>query len=173
LQGITTNGNRVFTRIAGSRFRIPEEVDPFPVTLLGKIRESRAAPVLTPEAPLPPTALRNDRLDFEAYSAEVQKLFQRGRHTAILGGRYQNGDFDRLSALDDSSVTQLSDGTTVFPSGYNSMGVTNEFSLDFERLEAYGYLTWQVAESLWLMTGLVYQHLLFPSNVRAPPISDR
>jgi Flp pilus assembly protein TadD len=101
----------------------------------------------------------NYNTDLEAYSAELQQLFQRGDHTTIVGGRYQAGWSDTTAEL-----RQQFFGTTL-----TNQNV--ETSLD--RASVYGYHLWQIFAPLQLTAGVSYDHLHYPRNNDAPPVNDQ
>ena len=88
------------------------------------------------------------RSDFEAYSTEIQQISQRERHSLILGGRYQTGSFDTKSQFESSPVDS-----------------------DLERLSAYAYENWRLADPFLFTVGLAYDRLEYPVNHRVAPIS--
>ncbi len=88
--------------------------------------------------------------DFTAYTAELQQIWERGPHTIIAGGRYQNG---------------RNDTTATAPA-------QQKFDTDLEHGSVYGYYYWQVVEPLKLMAGFSYDHLDYPENNDLPPFSD-
>ena len=89
------------------------------------------------------------RSDFEAYSTEIQQIFQRERQSLILGGRYQTGTFDTQSQFETASIES-----------------------DLERLSAYAYDNWRLADPLLFTVGLAYDRLSYPVNHRVAPISS-
>ncbi|HKQ40074.1 MAG TPA: TonB-dependent receptor, partial [Verrucomicrobiae bacterium] len=88
--------------------------------------------------------------DFEAYSAEVQQLFQSHRHTMIAGARYQDGESDTRSL---------------------ALIVPQKEKVGQRRVSGYGYYFWQPIDPLQLIGGLTYDYLEYPQNVSVPPIS--
>lgn len=88
--------------------------------------------------------------DFEAYSAEVQQLFQRHRHTLVAGARYQDGESDVRSL---------------------ALIVPQKETVSQRRVSAYGYYFWQPIDPLQLIGGVSYDYLEYPQNVSVPPIS--
>ena len=47
----------------------------------------------------------NQEEHFTLYSAEVQQIWQHESHSLVVGGRYQTGTFETLSALGASTPT--------------------------------------------------------------------
>jgi Tfp pilus assembly protein PilF len=113
-------------------------------------------------AALPITIEQTYRSELEIYSAEVQQLWQLPRHSFIVGTRYQNGQFDT-----ENQHTNASFGLPfLFPTDGQSVDP------DMERVSAYGYWLWQVAEPLQLEAGLSYDRLTYPLNYRFAPLSE-
>ncbi len=98
--------------------------------------------------------------ELEAYSAEVQQIWQTAANTLVVGARYQNGDLDTESALDRSFA-----GTTT--------GITaQDIDSDLWRVSVYAYDYWQVLEKLQLIGGVSYDELHYPRNIDTSPIMD-
>lgn len=93
--------------------------------------------------------------ELEAYTAELQHLFQYDRHNFIVGGRYQSGEADTTYNFNSTFIpAQPSIGT------------------DLERVSAYAYYYWQVVPTFQLTAGVSYDHLKFPLNIELPPLSE-
>ena len=139
-----------------------------PVLLLAK----NAAGAFTHTAE--PTAAMNYRSEFEAYSTELQQIWQRETHSLIAGVRYQNGGFDTRSTLGASTATKLSNKagppTAV---AFASKPVNQDFSSDLERVSVYAYDHWRLADPLLLIGGVSYDYLTFPLNHRSSPILNQ
>ena len=106
-----------------------------------------AGGVELPSGSLSPLELKTD---FEAYSAEVQQVFQSHGHTFIAGARYQDGESDvRSFALLLPQAQEVGQ----------------------RRATGYGYYFWQPIEPLQLVGGVTYDYLEYPQNVTVPPIS--
>ena len=88
--------------------------------------------------------------DFEAYSAELQQVFQSHRHTLIAGARYQDGETDTRSL---------------------ALATRQEQSTGLRRMSGYGYYFFQVIDPLQIIGGISYDYLEYPQNVTVPPIS--
>lgn len=106
--------------------------------------------------------------DLEIYSAELQQIWQRGRHTTVAGGRYQGGQFDTHSLQVGPFGTDNIGFIT--PDSETPAQQTN-YAVCFERLSFYGYHQWQVLDPLWIVAGISYDWIKFPANFRAAPIS--
>lgn len=101
--------------------------------------------------------------EFEAYTAELQQIWQRGAHTVVAGGRYQAGWSDThvdLGTLSAGTLTNRADFTNQNVKTY------------FERASAYGYHQWQVWKPVQLTAGVAYDRLHYPRNNDTAPISD-
>jgi FecR-like protein/TonB-dependent receptor-like protein len=89
--------------------------------------------------------------EFEAYSAELQQIFQVHRHTFIAGARFQDGESD-IAALAFTT---------------NQMHTVGQ-----RRVTAYGYYFFQPIDPLQLMAGVSYDYLEYPRNATVPPVTD-
>ncbi len=102
------------------------------------------------------------RTSLEIYSAELQHIAQVEKHTTVLGGRFQTGDFD--TRVFQNTASGFIPG---IPFSYRSLG---SFSDDFQRASAYAYHTWNLIHSVQLVGGLTYDHLMVPRNFRFAPL---
>ena len=93
----------------------------------------------------------------EIYTAELNQIFQIDRLAVVVGTLWQGGDF--------TFANSLSNGP------YATPPVNASFQEPFERFKAYGYLTVEPVERLWLIGGVSYNHLEMPVNFRSPPQS--
>ena len=107
----------------------------------------------------PPLAQRYES-KISLYAAELQQIIELGRHTAVLGARFQAGEFDL-----ESAPQRVSFG----PFAYTNR---QEFSEDFQRVALYAYDSWRVLDSLRLIGGVTYDHLTYPQNFRAAPLHE-
>ncbi|HOX58471.1 MAG TPA: FecR domain-containing protein [Candidatus Paceibacterota bacterium] len=101
------------------------------------------------------------RNDMEIYLAELNHVLQSDRISLSLGGRWQGGSFAADSVF--SNPGQL--GFLFNPQTPSS---SDE---GFQRLTAYGYLTVEPFDRLWLIGGTAYDDLTYPGNFRHPPLS--
>lgn len=103
------------------------------------------------------------RSEIEAYSAELQHIWQTPRQTLVVGARYQAGWTDASNELEHQPLLAPTP--------------TELFSRDVEtrldRVSAYGYETWQIVDSLQLTAGVSYDRLSYPRNVDTSPIEGR
>ncbi|MEW6160571.1 MAG: TonB-dependent receptor, partial [Verrucomicrobiota bacterium] len=107
----------------------------------------------------------------EAWTAELQHLWQTEKHTLIAGSRWQAGETEsRLNVFRSA---------TAFPAnllGTNSVAELNAIdqfiSADLERFSIYGYSHWQIFDAFQLISGLSYDRLVFPNNIDQAPISE-
>ncbi|HXJ75469.1 MAG TPA: TonB-dependent receptor, partial [Candidatus Dormibacteraeota bacterium] len=93
--------------------------------------------------------------DLEAYSAELQQIWQTPGQTLIVGGRYQAGWSDTSTHLTQfvTSITNQQVDTTL------------------ERISIYGYEQWEMLERLRFTGGVSYDHLRYPENIDTAPIT--
>ena len=100
--------------------------------------------------------------EFEIYSAELNQIFQREKHTDIFGARFQDGTI-RADNTFDNPPPGLAPLFTL-PS-------VSETDNNFRRLSLYAYHHWEIIDGLILMGGLAYDDLQFPANFRNPPLN--
>ncbi len=101
--------------------------------------------------------------EFETYTAELNQIFQRARHTDILGARYQDGRFQADAVMENP------------PPMLAPLFALPEVSItdaDFQRMTFYGYHHWEVLDGLMLIGGLAYDELTYPANYRRPPLES-
>ena len=112
-----------------------------------------------------PFALQQDYHSMlEIYSAELQQIWQQARHSTIVGGRFQSGEFETKERLMVPESVAI-----FFPTGIPKQ----DFTTDFERLNFYAYHYWEIHDALQLIGGVTYDQITFPENFRSSPISDR
>jgi predicted Zn-dependent protease len=96
------------------------------------------------------------RSELEAYTAELQQIYELGQHTLIAGARYQAGSSDT-----DTEINRIT-GT-----------VTNQhIETDLNRVSVYAYDQWQPWKQLQVTVGLSYDRLEYPLNNDTIPVSD-
>ena len=98
----------------------------------------------------------NYKSQIEAYSAELQHIWQTPRQTLVIGGRYQAGWVDASNQLEHQPPLDPE------PSQLFSRDV--ETSLD--RISVYGYESWQILDGLQLTAGVSYDPLRRPMSSR-------
>jgi Tfp pilus assembly protein PilF len=108
--------------------------------------------------------------DLKIYTAEVQQIWQVDRHLTILGALYQNGNFDTKNLQLGPYGTENSQFITPTP---DTPAQDANFVVDFERVTFYGYHQWQIFDPLYLVGGISYDKVKFPTNFRAAPISSQ
>ncbi len=91
----------------------------------------------------------------EAYTAELQHLFQHDIYSLIVGGRYQTGQADTSYNFNNNFIPAQQP----------------EFNTDIERVSAYAYYYWQIHPMFQLTAGVSYDRLTFPQNIELPPLS--
>jgi len=117
----------------------------------------------------PPTSILSRPFDlayqseFEAYSVELQQIWEKPTYAFFFGGRYQNGSADTQSRL-----TEVPPGP-----GFAFPPIQGNNSTDMDRLTFYGYGQWQVFEPVRLTAGLTYDRLHYPRNIDTSPISGQ
>ncbi len=109
----------------------------------------------------PPFFSLHYQSDLEAYSAELQQIWQTPRFTTIVGGRYQDANADTSDHLD--RIPPIGSTTPVH--------INN--TTDLNRISLYGYEQWQALDDLWLIGGVSYDRLDFPVNIDTSPISSQ
>jgi len=95
---------------------------------------------------------------FDAYTAELQQIFQTEHQTLVVGGKYQLGWADTLSQV----------SVPFPPSLFSRQGYNNEL----ERYGGYGYETLKLFDQVELTGGLSYDHLHYPLDIDTSPISN-
>jgi len=103
------------------------------------------------------------RSEFETYTAEFNQIFQRVRHTDILGARFQSGSFTSSASLDNP------------PPGLASLftlPVNSATDSSFRRGSLYAYHHWELVDNLMLIGGLAYDVLDYPANFRRPSLES-
>jgi Tfp pilus assembly protein PilF len=104
------------------------------------------------------------RSEFEAYTVEIQQIWQLSRHTLIAGARFQTGDTEtRADTARDPNA---------FPPNLFDQLYPQRNTTDLERLSFYAYDNWRVFDPFWLIAGVSYDRLRFPENIDSPPISS-
>jgi len=102
----------------------------------------------------------NYRNTYEFWSGEVQQIFQRERHTDILGARFQQGEFNASSRLDNVSGIPAFGGTFL-TQGDGGM----------QRITLYAYHNWEILDDLLLNGGVAHDRLTWPANFRRSPLA--
>jgi predicted Zn-dependent protease len=96
------------------------------------------------------------RSELEAYTAELQQIYQLGSHTLIAGVRYQAGSSDT-----DTELNRITGSVT-----------NQHIETDLDRVSLYIYDQWQPWNYLQLTAGLTYDRLHYPINNDTVPVSD-
>lgn len=120
--------------------------------------------VTAPAGAFNPFAVNYDvdyRSRFEFWSGEVQQIFQRERHTDIWGARFQRGEFNASSRLDNVS------GIPAFGGTFMTQGNGN-----LERITLYAYHNWEILDDLLLTGGVAHDRLTWPVNFRRSPLTS-
>jgi tetratricopeptide (TPR) repeat protein len=103
----------------------------------------------------------NFQRELEAYSGELQQIWQNHSWTFIAGGRYQSATADTTDNLLRAPPFGLT--TPVYQNNHT----------DLDRISVYGYAQWQILDSLRLIGGVGYDRLHFPVNIDTSPISSQ
>ncbi|HXC34511.1 MAG TPA: hypothetical protein VNV43_01465, partial [Candidatus Acidoferrales bacterium] len=149
----------VRTLLLGSRLEDSQRFSSSPDELFEVIQNFTLQPphpinqVLAADFPL--VALQDRSL---IYTAEFCQIVQKDRFTLIGGGRWQGGQFKYSNLI-------------LAPPGSIFLSTNASFSNPFQRLEAYGYLTVEPVDNLWLTGGFAYDDILYPANFRNSPLS--
>ncbi len=101
---------------------------------------------------------------FEAYSLELQQIWQPGDHTLIMGGRFQTSELQAASYYN-----------TVFtniPFRFFSGPVSQTAESGFTRASLYLYDQWKIFARLQIHLGAAYDYLDYPVNLDRPPINS-
>jgi outer membrane receptor protein involved in Fe transport/Tfp pilus assembly protein PilF len=101
----------------------------------------------------------NYRGDYEAWTAELNQIFQTGNHTLTLGARYQNGELT---------------GKNVFvPNTPDAIQVPfrNSFTEPADRVTGYAYYDWRIHKTLLLIGGVSYDLVTYPRQLRGVPVA--
>ena len=152
-----------------------------PVLLLFRDTAAPQPVIAIPYPGFPVTSL-DYRSEFEAYTVELQQIWQSGSrsfkegggHSVVVGARYQTGTFDSRGVLGSFVFSGVSDATRTNTFGTPFQGEANSppFETDLQRINFYGYHNWQVVEPLLLTAGVSYDILHYPLNHRESPLTD-
>jgi tetratricopeptide (TPR) repeat protein len=113
--------------------------------------------------PVPNLTSLDYRSEIEAYSAELQHIWQTPQQTLVVGGRYQAGSVEASNDLQHQPV--------LAPAPVELFSRDVDARLD--RISVYGYESWQIFDDLQLTAGVSYDRLTYPRNVDTSPIEDR
>jgi tetratricopeptide (TPR) repeat protein len=107
------------------------------------------------------------KLSPDLYSTELQQIWEQADHTTIIGTRYDWGDIRYQNS--EWEVDGLGYDAALFrdPSPF----ISQNFKLDFNHFEIYGYHNWQIADSFALNVGLTYDYLRQPADVGTTPFA--
>jgi len=125
--------------------------------------------------PVPALSMTTNRYeaDFQAFTAEWQQIWEHEHGSLIVGSRFQDGTLEatqtRLSNMVSSVIINTSGATSSIPP-VPSQRIRAD--TDFDRITAYAYYNWRVADPLLLTAGITYDYLHYPENPRILPISD-
>jgi outer membrane receptor protein involved in Fe transport len=100
------------------------------------------------------------RNDFEIFSAEANHILESERHTTVVGGRLQAGDFDATATMNDAPGP--------LPGRFGGITTTTGDG-DFARRSLYVYHTWEIIRDLRITGGVAYDDITSPRHYRRPP----
>lgn len=103
------------------------------------------------------------RTQLELYSTEAQQIWETPRNTAIVGARFQSGEYSIENLRFDPGLDSYA-----FP----QPPTLPDAELGFQRWGAYAYDSFRILEPLLLIGGLSYEQIRYPANFRSPPVSD-
>ncbi len=107
----------------------------------------------------------------EAYSIEVQQIFQTPKHITIAGGRYQYADaYTSVSLAPGSAQPPLGAFPPFLAPRYPQISQILDY--DVRRASLYAYHSFQIFEPLQLHVGIAYDWVSFPVNSEVPPLSS-
>lgn len=118
------------------------------------LRQSGGVTVDVQSPPTGPLIEQNFTSDFALNSFELQHLWETERASLVVGGRWQQGEVDSRSDL-----------TRAFPL------LSDAVSENFQRANAYSYLSLEVFEPLRVVAGVSYDRLEFPRNADVSPLT--
>ena len=101
----------------------------------------------------------NYRQDFEAWTAELNQIFQTERHTFTLGGRVQDGEMTGKNSLQPNVPDAI------------QVPFRNSISEPADRVTGYGYWNWRALDSLLLIGGVSYDRVTYPNLLRSSPVA--
>jgi outer membrane receptor protein involved in Fe transport/predicted Zn-dependent protease len=116
----------------------------------------RGSDVFVPGAPLYDLHYRNE---FEAWTAELNQMFQTEKHTLIIGGRWQDGEFTGKNFLQPNAPDSI------------QVPFRNSVTEPADRATGYGYWHWRALDSLLFIGGVSYDHVTYPQLLRAAPVT--
>jgi tetratricopeptide (TPR) repeat protein len=107
------------------------------------------------------------KLSPDSYSAELQQIWEQADHTTIIGARFDWGNVHYTNA--ESEVDGDQYDLSQFPN--QNPFITQDFKLDYDHFDIYGYHNWQIADSFALNLGLSYDYLYQPADVGTTPFA--
>jgi tetratricopeptide (TPR) repeat protein len=107
------------------------------------------------------------KLSPDLYSTELQQIWEQANHTTIIGSRFDWGNVRYTNAESEFDGAQVD--VSEFPQ-INPF-ITQNFKLDFDHFDIYGYHNWQIADSFALNVGLTYDYLRQPADVGTTPFA--
>jgi len=108
-------------------------------------------------------------LHTEAYSTELQQIWEQANHSTIVGARYEWGDAHYEDFEQDAGNDPYE---PILFANYPSL-INQDFKLDFHHFNLYGYHNWQIADSFALTVGLSYDWLHQPADAATAPFVNQ
>lgn len=105
-------------------------------------------------------------LDTTKYSVELQQIWEQGDHTTIVGSRYDWGDVNYANS--EYLSGNFANLFTLNPTYL----FHQNFALDYNHFDIYGYHTWQIFDPFSLTAGLSYEWLHQPTDLAVTPFID-
>jgi hypothetical protein len=104
-------------------------------------------------------------LNTKENSVELQQIWEQDSHTTIIGSRYDWGNVDYANS-------ELLNDYEYYFSLNPTYQYNQNFSLNYEHFDVYGYHTWQIVDSLAITAGLSYDWLRHPTDPATTPFVD-
>jgi len=96
--------------------------------------------------------------EFDAWSGELQQIFQTECQTLVVGGRYQSGTAQTYSQVNN-------------PNNFPPQISLQNIETDLDRFSVYGYETVKLWDQVQLTGGVSYDRLHYPRNIDTSPIT--
>jgi len=102
----------------------------------------------------------NFKRELQAYSGELQQVWETHAFTFIAGGRFQEASANTTNYL--QRTPPFGDVTRI----------SLRYETEIDRVALYGYAQYQIFDSLRLIGGISYDYLKYPVNADISPISS-
>jgi tetratricopeptide (TPR) repeat protein len=101
----------------------------------------------------------------EAYSGELQQIWQTDNNVFVAGGKVLSGEASVVSRLDSLDNFPPFDN-------FADPAVNQRARSAFHRISVYAYDNWRISRRFLLSAGLSYDRLDIPENISGPPVSN-